>query len=59
MPCEANPALSRNLVVLNDIRKAAARDLLDADGLRRLIQVAQEGTEIAMTSTLTGRAVRL
>jgi hypothetical protein len=49
MPCKAKPALSRNLVVRNGIREAAARDLLDEDDLRRLIQVAQEGTEIATT----------
>ena len=37
------------LVVLHGIREATARYLLDADDLRRLIRVAPEGTEIAMT----------
>ena len=37
------------LVVLDGIREAMACDLLDPVGLRRLIQVAPEGTEIAMT----------
>jgi ATP:corrinoid adenosyltransferase len=37
------------LVVLDGIREATARNLLDADDLRQLIRVAPEGTEIAMT----------
>lgn len=37
------------LVVLDGIREATARDLLDAEDLRQLVRVAPEGTEIAMT----------
>lgn len=38
-----------DLVALDGIREAMARGLLDAVDLRRLIQVAPEGTELAMT----------
>lgn len=37
------------LVVLDGIREATARGLLDAGDLRRLVRMAPEGTELAMT----------
>lgn len=37
------------LVILDGIRKATARGLLDAGDLRRLVRMAPEGTELAMT----------
>jgi hypothetical protein len=37
------------LVVLDGIREATARGMLEAGDLRRLIRMAPEGTELAMT----------